>query len=326
MTGMALAQVDPTRIVAVVNGDEINGAEYYRKMEYLPGVGRRIANGFAEFPPGFMTLEQLITEHLLFGLAREKGVYPTDPEVQAELRARSEESPRLLDDWLASGQTRGELELLIRYELAQFKLLTFGITITDQEVETHYKEHPAEFTIPKRLTLRSIVVTTEEGKQAVDAALAAGKDFASVARERSEDISRAVGGEFGTLPIGVLPEAVRNALADVKIGKTTGWIAAESLKPQPVGGAPTVPVGGPWVRFLLEAVLPEELQPLTPQLKRNTRKRLMLDRGKGKNDLNKDMAEMRAKAKVDIKQKEFAEAYARYMDAYLKGKGLKSGG
>ena len=56
----AYAQVDANRTVAVVNGEEIKGGEYYHRMEYLSGVGRIGNNGVNEFPPGFMTIEQLI--------------------------------------------------------------------------------------------------------------------------------------------------------------------------------------------------------------------------------------------------------------------------
>src|SRR5471030_1100048 len=74
----AVKMVDPGRVVAVVNGDEIKGAEYYRRMEYLEGVGIRLGNQFAEFPPGFLAIQKIIDERLTFQLAKSKGVYPTD--------------------------------------------------------------------------------------------------------------------------------------------------------------------------------------------------------------------------------------------------------
>src|SRR5438309_1536369 len=85
-------QVDPNRVVATVNGEPIKGEEYYRRMEYLPGVGRFSGDHFAEFPPGFMTLDQLITEKLVMQLAKQKGVAPAAPEIQEELRYRLEEN------------------------------------------------------------------------------------------------------------------------------------------------------------------------------------------------------------------------------------------
>src|SRR4051794_21708042 len=97
LMGVSMAQnpVDATRVVATVNGVEIKGAEYYRRMEFLPGVGRNLGDGFAEFPPGFLTLEQLITEKLVLQLAKDKGVFPTDVEVKAELDYRKTKNPNL---------------------------------------------------------------------------------------------------------------------------------------------------------------------------------------------------------------------------------------
>ena len=55
--------VDPNRVVLVINGEEIKGAEYYRRMEYLPGVGSQMGASFSDFPPGFLTIQQLINSN-----------------------------------------------------------------------------------------------------------------------------------------------------------------------------------------------------------------------------------------------------------------------
>ena len=62
----------------------------------------------------------------------------------------------------------------IKLQQAQFKLVTFGITITDQEVDNHYRTNPVMYTEPKRVKLRVIVVDTDAQKDVVDKALAAG--------------------------------------------------------------------------------------------------------------------------------------------------------
>ena len=189
MTGIAFAQVDPNRVVATVNGVEIKGDEYYHRMEFLPGVGKNMGDGFAEFPPGFLTLEQLITEKLIFQLAKDKGVMPTDADVQDELRYRLHLNPKLQEDWRASGRTDAELNYQIKFDLAQFDILTAGITVTDQEVEKFYKDNPKQFTSPMLVTLRVIVVRTQPDADAVDKDLASGKTFPDVAKARSADVT-----------------------------------------------------------------------------------------------------------------------------------------
>lgn len=303
----AEAQVDPTRLVATVNGEEIRGLEYYRRMEYLPGVGKQNGQVFSEFPPGFLTIEQLITEKLILQLAKEKGVLPSDNDVQNEFMIRQTDNVDLLPAWQSSGRTVDELKKQILIELAQFRLATFGVTITDQEVEQDYANNPTLYTTPKRFKLRVIVLKDSKKKGAVDADLASGKSFAETAGKFSEDISRLNGGIYGTVPVQLLSETISEALKSVKIGKTTEWVdlklsddSATSLK------------------FLLEDVLAEVKSPLDARLRRGIRQRLLADRGKVKNNVIKEMAAARAKAKVDIKQPEFADVYKKFIEGYLK--------
>lgn len=306
----ASAQVDSSRVVVVINGEEVRGGEYYHRMEFLPNVSRQMGSSLATFPPGFLTIEQLITERLVLQMAKDKGVYPTDPEVQAEIRARLEENPKMVDDFLATGQSRQDLEYQMRIELAQFKLRSFGITITDQEIDQFYKANPVMFTIPKRVNLKVIVVQNAEAKGKVDAELAGTKDFSAVAKEHSVDLTKDNGGEFGTVPITELNPELRKAVEATKIGQTTDWVGSGEL----------------FAKFLLAGVTPPETLPLDAKLRRKLRRELMLQRGSVKNDLVKEMAQYRAKAKIDIRQKEFADAWEKFINSYLKEKGVGSGG
>lgn len=298
-----LAQVDPNRIIVVVNGEEVKGNEYYRRMEFLPGVGK-LANGtVAEFPPGFLTIEQLITERLVLQLAKEKNVFPTEAEVQQELGFALEESPKLMEEWLASGRSRAELEYQTRFNLAQFKILTQGITITDQQVDQFFKDNPTIFTLPKRVQLRVIAVTTDAEKAAVDTDLKAKKPFADVAKARSQDVSRSSGGDYGISPMEGLGAMVQDAINKRAADGTTDWISSN----------------GTWIKFYVEKVIPEEKLPLDAKTRRRIRKQRMADNGNVKNDVKKMMSDMRAKAKIDIKQKEFADAYKSFVESYLRG-------
>lgn len=309
------SQIDPDRVVVVINGEEIKGAEYYRRMEYLPGTGQMLGDRFAEFPPGFMTIEQLITERLVYQLAKQKHCLPTDDEIQAELNRAKQENPKFEDNWLASGRLIDDLLNQLKFELTQFKLATLGITITDQEVDDHYQKYPSEFTVPKRLKLRVIVVESDEQKDAVDKALAAGTSFADAASHYSVDISKVDGGSYGIVPENGVQEPAKTALANVQVGKTTAWVPATS------GGVTR------YLKFLKEDVYPEKLLPLDDKLREETRRRLMLDKAKhsGVNDVAKEMAEMRKSAQIDIKQKDFADAYAKFIKGFLQQQDAKLG-
>ncbi len=309
------AQVDPQRVVATVNGTEIKGAEYYHRMEFLPGVGKNMGDGFAEFPPGFLTLEQLITEKLIFQLAREKGVSPSEPEIQAELDYRKVKNKNLVTDWLASGRTMAELMYAIKFDLAQFKILTAGITVTDQEVEDFYKKNKAMYTTPEQVTLRVIVVRTQADADLVDRDLASGKSFADTAKAHSADVTAQMGGEYGTVPITMLSDNVRTALKPLTAGQSTAWFTANK--------DPNSSAEAAKFKFLLEKRAPEQLQVLDGDLRRQTRQRIMMDSGKVKNDIKKELNALRAKANIEIKEKSFADAYEKFKDASLKSAGIK---
>jgi foldase protein PrsA len=309
IAGAALAQVDPNRVVATVNGIEIKGAEYYRRMEILPGVGKNLGTGFAEFPPGFLTLEQIITEKLVMQLAKQKNVAPSDKEVNDELEYRKSQSPTFIADWLSSGRTLDELMADVRFDLTQFKLLTAGITVTDAEVDAFYKDknNATMFTIPKQVKLRVMVAKTPEDATVINNELASGKSFAEVAKAHSADITAGQGGDYGTVPFSALSANVQNGITNATEGKPTAWFIAADGKTQ--------------FRFLVEKVIPSSVVPLTADVRRQIRQRLMMDRGKAKNHLRDDLNALRAKATIDIKEKGFSEAYKKFIDAYLKSSG-----
>ena len=143
----------------------------------------------------------------------------------------------------------------------------------------------------------------------MDAALAAGTPFADVATKYSIDVTKADGGLYGIVPIDGLKETAKAALTDLSVGKTTGWLPAEARS----------------LKFLKEAVYPANLLPLDSKAREETRKEMMLKRAnaKGTNTVAKEMAEMRRSAQIDIKQKDFADAYKKFIEGYLKQQDAK---
>ncbi len=311
LAASSFAQVDPNRLVAVVNGEEIRGAEYYRYMEYmdLKDAYQRFRNLLYNFPAGYLALDQLITEKLMLQLAKTKGAVPLEPEVDQEIGYAKEQSPKLLEEWAAKGRTPAEMRAQARYDIAVFKLQTLGITVTDQEVDKYYRDNAVQFTSPKLFKLRLIALTDVASKDKVDAELRSGKAFAEVAKQYSDDVTKLAGGEYGTVPLTSMPEALSKPISDTKIGQSTAWAEFQ----------------GKHVKFFLEDVLPEKLQPMTPTLRRQIRRKLMLDRGKVKIDLAKELSAARVKAKVDIKQKEFAEIYKKLMETAIPVSDAKPG-
>src|SRR5579859_1485900 len=144
---VCLAQMDPNAVVATVNGDEIKSGEYWH---FLAWYRVDPTNPLERLPVGFLALKQLITERLIFQMAKEKGVMPTAPEIDAEEQDEIAANPNILqDEYKSYGRPEADFKHDIAYRLAQYKLRTYGITITDQEVEQHYRQYPSRFMIPK---------------------------------------------------------------------------------------------------------------------------------------------------------------------------------
>ncbi len=303
MAATGWSQVDPSRVVMVINGEEIKGSEYYKRMEYLPNVGRQINGEFVVDMPGVLALQRLIDERVILSLAADKGVLPTKAEIDEFLTERQTEDPKFIETWATGGLTREDLEYQVKVELAQFKLQTQGITITDVEVEKHYNENPTRFTIRKKYTLRLIAVP-EEKKAAVDTALKSGKSFADVAKEMSSDMTHLDGGMLGDIELDYFADPVKNIVAATKIGQASDWIKGETQS----------------VRFYVEAIKPETKIPLDAKLKKTLRKSLMLDRGVTKNNLPAMLLEQRKKMKVDYRQVQFKDEFQRWLEGYKLGK------
>lgn len=288
---LSSAQVDPNRVVAVVNGQEIRGAEYYRRMEHLPNVGRMLGEEFAEAPPGLLTLQRLIEEKLVLQLAREKNCYPTDAELAEEKRLRLESNPDLMTQLSAAGLTQSDFDQQVLLDYAQFKLQTRGITVTNQEVDTFYNQNKTMFTTPKRFKLRLIVSDKAEDRAKVDEELKNGVPFAEVAAKYSQDVSKYRGGDIGMLPEGALSDEAKAALGSVEAGKTTEWLGRDQSR----------------FKFLVEEILPEKLEELNDTIRVVIRRRLMLDRGRIQHNVQKELQEAWANLKLDVRQKEFEE-------------------
>lgn len=308
-----VAQLDPNRVIATVNGEDIKAADYYRRLEVLnlqDAVSR--FGPKVQFPGGFIALDQLINEKILLQLAKEKGVLPSDVEVRAEIDRIKVEEPKFGEQWATAGRTDAELMYRVRYDLASFKLLSYGINVTDQELEAFYKENPNQFTTPKTYKLRVIVVTEGAKKDQVDAQLRSGKSFADVAKELSEDVSKAAGGEYGAITLSKLPEFYAKPVEATKIGNSTAWVEGKDA---------TAPNRTQYVKFFVEDITPEKLLPLDAKMRRDLRRHRMATLGGNKNDMGKEIKTALLKAKIEVFQKEYAEPYRKLIEAIREASG-----
>ncbi len=286
--------------VATINGEALTAQNYHRRMEYLPGLGRKTSTGqFIEILPAIATLDTLVTEMLLLQIAKAKGLTPTETEIDQELSYRVRNDSNYVGNWLTIGRTMTELRQMLKVERAHFKIQTEGIVVTETDIQKAYDAaKPSRYTIPNRVKLRVITVTDEESKSKVDDGLKAGKTFESLATQYSTDASKTFGGDFGVVPIEALGEQVQAGIKTLKKGERTGWLAADKV----------------YAKFQVDAIMPMTIVPLDAKIKEDIRRDLMLLRGAPKVDMVKLLREARQTASISITSPEINKAYKQFVD------------
>ena len=210
----------PDETYATVNGKAI-------KMQEVDRIVKQQAQGQeAKLSPlelnqaRLQILQSLIQQEVMFQKAEKEKTLPTDDDVTTEFNKLKTASGKSAEDFAKEMEKQGETEATIREglkrQLAINKLIE---KVTgkveppkDSEIEAFYKGNPEAFVKKKGVKLAIIVVDptkSGEGDSTVDDAsaklkaqeintkLTQGVDFATVARENSEDQSRAQGGDIG---------------------------------------------------------------------------------------------------------------------------------
>lgn len=222
--------------VARVNGEEISQLRLERYFaEYLEDQGRSVGN--IRNPKAYKqlrkaALDALIDKELLWQEALKRGVVISDATVQSQVEKTrqafggAEVFARRLED---AGFDEASYAEYTRRELAAqqvFADLTQVGEPDEKQVRAFFEEHRAEMNRPEEVQVRHILIKVPQGADAstVEAArlrlegmrtrITQGADFASVAREGSEDASASEGGELGYFPRGrMLPEFEATAFA-----------------------------------------------------------------------------------------------------------------
>lgn len=186
-----------------------------------------------EFPTGNLqeinaadrdVLEQFITDKLMEAEVREAGIRVTDDEVDRYIEQVKKNNRLSEEDFKAAlardGMNLASYKISVKTELEKSDVLDRQVkrkvSITDEDVERYYKLNSKNYRTNERARFRHILLTLSEKAPAdqVNAVsakarelynrIAAGEDFAIIAREYSEGAGRAEGGEIGWVNKGSL--------------------------------------------------------------------------------------------------------------------------
>jgi parvulin-like peptidyl-prolyl isomerase len=208
-------------VAATVNGKDITLSRVDLIISQQTG-GQQGSMMPLELAAGrLQALDSLIQQEVLFQRAEKEQLLPKDDEVTQAINAQKrennmteEEYQKMLKD---SGQTEQDLREVARKQLAIQKLLektVSNVTVSNTEVESFYNTNKERFVSPRGVALAMIAADPSdsrgqlaedaksdlEAKTKIDsvyAQLRGGADFATVARQRSEDPSLVRGGDFG---------------------------------------------------------------------------------------------------------------------------------
>lgn len=204
--------INPTPVVATVNGDAIHESDIDLEMESLPEEMSRYRN---DPKARAHVLRKLIRQRAISQKAVAMGLH-LDPGT----RQRIEEARRQI-----------LIEAARRWQMSNME------KVTDSDVEAYYKQHLAEFALPEQVHARHILVATEKQAWSVVKRLRKGGDFAALAaRESLDDSNKSRGGDLNWFQRGVMVKPFDDVAFGLKVNGVSvpvktrfGWHVIEVL-------------------------------------------------------------------------------------------------
>ena len=213
------ASGDPNATAAVVNGKDIPLSEVEKIISAQTQGQQSQLSPLQLAQARLQVLDGLIQKEVLFQRAEKEKLLPTEDEITQAISQQKQQNAMTDDEFQKrlkdQGMTEASLREEIRKTLAIQKLqdrYNSKITISDKEVEDFYNSNKDQFVNTRGVALSMIVVdpadngAQDDAKSEVDAKvkidqiaqqLKSGADFATVARQRSEDQSNVRGGDIG---------------------------------------------------------------------------------------------------------------------------------
>jgi peptidyl-prolyl cis-trans isomerase C len=209
------------RIVATVNGDPITLAEFeerFSRAGFKPDEGSelRVKEDF---------LNRLIERKMLLREAQRRRIKIGLPEINKRIDALRAEHGKDVKEAL-SGQGidfekwKSDVWEDLMIERLISREVNHNVSVASSDVRNYYASNPQEFEKPERVRARQIVSATEAEARAVMGLLQTKKDFAALAREKSNAPEAERGGDLGYFARGEMP-----AEFDVVFGLTIGSIS-----------------------------------------------------------------------------------------------------
>jgi peptidyl-prolyl cis-trans isomerase C len=204
-------------VIARVNGETINKGDFERAVQSLEGRAGGPVPAEQRDRVFRDVLDQLVGVRLLTQEAAARKVTVPEADIDAQIAKIQAQFPNAeaFNQVLAQRQmTVEQLKSDARREMAITKLLQSEVearaAVTDAQINDFYAKNPNQFKQPERVRASHILISVAEGADATVKGQArakaeqilkdvkAGKDFAALAKEHSQDPGSAIqGGDLG---------------------------------------------------------------------------------------------------------------------------------
>ena len=275
-----------SKTVAEVNGEKITKSQLDKRVKKIK-MALESQGAFGKDSSEMLkvleqqTLDDMITQSLILQAAKKEGVYPAKSEVDKQLEeikvrfgGESKFNEELKKYQLESQDIVDNMYYESAYS-ALYEKITANVKVTDDDIKKWYDNNKASYKEPTKIKARSILIKFDDPTQPPSAMgqpaekvnrtendakktaediikqLNSGKDFAVLAKEKSEDESSKNDGGLIKDPQGSSPYA-KGALMPAEFDQ-----AALALKPGKITTAPVKTSGGFYV-IKLESVTPEK--------------------------------------------------------------------
>ncbi len=189
------AQAKTSQVLATFDHETITVEDYKEALKTLPVQLQWAVSQNKELRARF--LDNLVTKRMLIKTAQKSGI-KEDPEMKRKIEEFKNEL--ILDKYLKS-------------KLGNIK-------VNDDEAKAYYEKHKDEFTTPKEVRARHILVKTQKEAEKIYQELKKGADFAQLAKKYSIDKASAQkGGELGFFTQGDMVKAFSQVAFSLKPGE-----------------------------------------------------------------------------------------------------------
>ncbi len=126
-----------------------------------------------------------------------------------------------LEEW------RAEIQEGILLEKVVQEVVYSEVAVTEEQIESYYKEHKEEFDRPDQVRARQVMVAEESEGQRILGKVRQGESFEVLARENSLSPDGEKGGDLGFFARGEMPPEFDAVVFDLPVGRISDLVKSE---------------------------------------------------------------------------------------------------